>query len=108
MFEEKERIVEVIEEGRIIKVSERYARREGLPILRRPKSEEMQGNIASFPPSTSSKKIVKEENRRPLLDYMYKPRDWKEKQVISELVDNFNWTIRSERKKKCLTRVRGY
>ena len=32
------------------------------------------------------------------------PKSWKKQQVTQELVDNFNWQIRIERKRKGLTR----
>ena len=35
-----ENLVEAIEEGKIVKVSEKYAKREGLPILRKSRKEE--------------------------------------------------------------------
>jgi len=103
MILEEENLVEAIEDGKIVRVTEKHAKREGLPILRKSKSQEVQQNLTTLPPGSALKKI-KEENRRPLLDQMYRPKDWKEKQVSSELIDNFHWYIRTERKKRGLTR----
>lgn len=96
-----EKIVEAIEDGKIVRVPESYARRESLPILRRSAVEEMSKNPQQ----------VQEKNKRMQSDYkvdimekLKKKTSWKEKQVLSELLENFNWIIKTERRKKGLTR----
>lgn len=99
----QDKIVEVIEDGRIVRVSETYARREGLPILRKPKAVEDAETAAQAQAQTQSK-AMRNESRLGFIDTLYKPADWREKQVMSELVDNFNWVIRDARKRKGLNR----
>lgn len=97
-----EKLVEVIEDGRISKVTENYARREGLPILRRvatPKPVEER-----LPPSGIKTNLTKRLNRGLIVDNFRKP-DWKEDQVLHELVENFHWKIRVERRRKGLSRL---
>lgn len=91
-----DRVVEAIEDGKIVKVSEEYARREDLPILRRSVMHELQESVQELPPGTPEK--VKQELE------IKEEKDWREKQVVSELVENFNWQIRLERRKKGITR----
>lgn len=93
-----ERLVVAIEDGRIVRVSEDYARREGLTILRRPSYAQDKST------SEAEKKKNMQEFRPHILDTLKKPVGWKEKQVLSELVDNFHWLIKTERKKRNLSR----
>ncbi|MBU0466636.1 MAG: hypothetical protein KJ718_04815 [Nanoarchaeota archaeon] len=95
-----ENLVEAIEEGRIVKVPESYARREGLVILKKP---EIPLNNPGTTPSFYSH-TEKKEPKRPFTDYISKKPDWREQQVISELLDNFHWHIRLQRKRMGLTR----
>lgn len=95
-----DKLVEAIEEGRIVKVPENYAKRQGLIILK--KSEIPTAGHGVTPSFYSQEQ--KKEKMKPLAVFMAKKPDWKEKQVISELVDNFHWQIRSERRKKGITR----
>jgi ribosome-binding protein aMBF1 (putative translation factor) len=92
----EERIVEAIEDGRIVRVTESYARKEDLPILRRSAMQELQKSVNELAPGTPER--IKKEIE------IKKDQDWREQQVISELVDNFNWIIRVERRKKGITR----
>mgnify|MGYP001593161429 CR=1 FL=1 len=98
--EQNERMVEAIEEGRIVFVPERYAIRENLTILKKPE-------IKRIPLTAHTNKqmspIVSRGKEHPL-ESIKRSMDWKEKQVISELIVNFNWHIRTERKKRGLTR----
>ncbi|MEK6854762.1 MAG: hypothetical protein AABX73_00910 [Nanoarchaeota archaeon] len=95
--------VEAIEEGRIIKVSEDYAKREGLTILKKLTTEQLKEKLLS-PYSNNKIKKLEKEDRRSFLDNLRKPLSWKEKQVILELVDNFNWRISTERKRRGISR----
>ena len=97
-------IVEAIEEGKIVRVSESYAKREGLPILRKSRLTPSQEKVISQEAKKSIQKEFRDERSRRLLDYLRKPTDWKEKQVISELVPNFSWEIARARRTKGLTR----
>ena len=94
--------VEAIEEGKIVRVSEKYAKREGLPILRKQQVIQFQRTTSQLH-QTKLKSMLEQDKRHPT-DYLKRKPEWKEKQVISELVDNFNWTIKSERRKKGITR----
>jgi ribosome-binding protein aMBF1 (putative translation factor) len=94
-YGEQKRMVEAIEEGKIVKVSEDYAKREGLMILRRPEIDfKVDGSIASR----------EDDERRLLMDDFRKPLDWKDNRVAKDLVENFHWHIARERRRKNTTR----
>ena len=85
--------VDAIEDGRIVKVSEDYAKREGLTILRK-RAEEVQNKPAQ----------KKDEGNKFLFDDFRKPLRMKDNQVFSELVDNFHWILSKKRKDLGLSR----
>ena len=89
--------VEVIEEGKIVEVSEDYALREGLPILRKSSI-----NVEENSEKVESRK--EEEERRLLMDDYRKPLDWRDNKIVKELVDNFHWHILRERRRKGISR----
>ena len=90
----EEKIVDAIEEGKIVRVSEAYAIREGLPILRK--------KTAGFLPEQGKKK--EEEEARLMMDDYRKPLKWGENKVVKDLVINFNWYVSRERRKRNLSR----
>lgn len=94
-MEDPYKIVEAIESGKIVKVPEFYAKREGLIILKKPEIQ---------PSPSPSYLEEKQERTKSLTDYMKKKPDWREKQVMSELVENFHWQIRAARRQKGLSR----
>ena len=85
--------VDAIEDGRIVKVSEDYARREGLMILRK-RVEEVQNKPVQ----------KKDEGNKFLFDDFRRPLKMKDNQVFSELVDNFHWILSKKRKGLGLSR----
>lgn len=105
-------IVEAIEDGKIVTVSEDYAKREGLPILRRSNIEGKEKKQVSeselikrkefagrgvFEDHRAKKGILSfEEYRRPLRR--------SESDVTNELIDNFHWEILKKRKEKEISR----
>lgn len=101
MYEEEEKIVEAIQDGRIIRATEAYAKREGLAILRRPVYQEAKKNLSH---EQEKQKRTAQEFKHSLKESLYSPPSWKEKQVLSELLPNFHWVIRNERKKRNLTK----
>ena len=94
--------VEAIENGKIVKVSEQYAKREGLPIIRRPNIGQISEQARPLPPSMETRLRIGERK------HVHSPPkthdNWKKQQVVSELVENFHWHIRMTRRKKGLTR----
>lgn len=100
--------VEAIEEGRIVRVTENYAKREGLPILRKPeirKSEIQKSDVQER--IISQRREIRSKPKETMLgmyDTIRKKPSWKEKQVTSELIPNWQWYIRMQRRKKSLTR----
>ncbi len=97
IFKEKE--VDAIEDGKIVRVSEKYARREGLPIVRthgQAVENEKKENVEQR----------KRENKGSFIgfDEFRKPLNWKKSQVELELVDNFHWEISKRRKEMGLSR----
>ncbi|MFH1803171.1 MAG: hypothetical protein ABH864_07030 [archaeon] len=96
-FEQK-KLVEAIEEGRIVRVPEQYAKREGLLILKRPAMQVQQSQTPSYLEKRDK------DRTKPLTEYIRSKPDWREKQVMSELVENFHWQIRYNRRRLGLTR----
>ncbi len=94
--------VEAIEDGRIVKVTEYYARREGLFILRKVSGEEI-SKPKIQPYELKTRRERKEEEKLRFEDFR-KPLNWRKNQVISELKDNFQWSVVSERKRRNMTR----
>lgn len=88
-------MVEAIEEGKIVKVSERYAIREGLMILRKPRFESER---------TKPSGAREDNEQRLLMDDFRKPLNWKENKVVKELIDNFHWHIARERRRREMKR----
>lgn len=88
------REVEAIEEGKIVKVSEDYALKEGLPIIRKNLSKE------------TERFKEREEAKEKIFgaDEFRKPLDWKERKEIRGLIDNFHWEILRRRRVMNLTR----
>jgi ribosome-binding protein aMBF1 (putative translation factor) len=104
MEDSEKPMVEVIEEGRITKVPEIYALREGLPILRRIKVEKkIVEDVADMMPI--SRRSTSDTLNRGMVVDNFRRHDWKENQVLLELVENFHWMIRSERRKRGLSRI---
>ncbi len=103
-----EHVVEAIEDGRIVRVSELYAKREGLPIIRRSRADFVREQISS--PSVEDRSLQKSQeqdknlSRHSFVESLQKPKDWKENQVMSELVDNFGWRVSIGRKHRGITR----
>src|SRR3989344_6779959 len=96
--------VEAIENGRIIKVLEAYAKKEGLPILRKSIQSQNSQQRVQIDVKNKIEKEYRDERSKRLLDHLRKPSGWKEKQVISELVQNFNWQIARRRRDRGMTR----
>jgi ribosome-binding protein aMBF1 (putative translation factor) len=99
---EEDMLVEAIEEGRIVKVPEFYAKSEGLPIIRKPSMVELQKKASNLVPGLQEK--ISQENKKPFSELLQNPKSWKKQQVTSELLDNFHWNIRIERKRRGISR----
>jgi ribosome-binding protein aMBF1 (putative translation factor) len=95
----KAQFVEVIEDGRIVKVTEDYARREGLLILRR------QSQISDSPLTPKEKKDEGARRSKGFIgmDDLRKPLR-KDSEILKELVENFHWILVQRRKARALTR----
>jgi len=85
-------MVDAIEEGKIVKVTEDYATREGLPILKKAKEK-------IFPPA---RKLKKDEDN--FFEDLTKLPNHKKSQVTSELIENFNWRITNRRRSLGISR----
>jgi len=90
-MESDNKMVEAIEEGKIVKVDESYAIREGLPIIRKP-----QYRIGNQSNEGAQSKGLE----RPSLSLksFRKPLDWQKNKVVKELVPNFHWEILKRRR----------
>ena len=94
----KTAVVDAIEDGRIVRVSEDYAKREGLLILRKPIEEVKQTISGRREDSVRKNKgfIGMEDLRKPL--------STKNNEILRELIENFHWTLVQKRKGRLLTR----
>lgn len=90
------KIVDAIENGKIVKVTEEYALREGLMILKREEKDDRY--------VITQKPRKQEEEPRVGFEELRKPLGWKKKQVVAELIDNFHWAVANERKVRNLGR----
>ena len=109
--------VEAIEEGRIVKVTEDYARREGLLIVRK-QSDSTEGNVSSNLSGFRQELVVgglgsgisgvpdrgRMSRRDFKMETLRKPLHYYKNEVVADLVDNFHWQISSVRKAKNMTR----
>lgn len=95
--------VEAIEAGRIVKVSEDYARREGLLIVRKKNGATVP---ESFSPSPTFIKHKDNPLRKDLSPFekLRKPLGYYKNDVITDLIDNFHWEIVRGRKIKNMAR----
>lgn len=96
--------VDAIEEGRIVRVTERYAKMEGLTILSRPlDSQSQEGNAGGAGGYTGSSRFKKKQSLLNFDKYR-KPLDYRKNNVIAELMENFHWELGKLRKARCMTR----
>ncbi len=94
------RFVEAIDDGRIVKVPEDYAVKEGLMILRRPRIVQ-----ESTQKSQEFKKLQLEKRERDFFSLDKFRKSFRQKNdVIQSLLDNFHWVLTSRRKQLNLTR----
>jgi len=91
-------IVEALEDGRIVLVSEEYARREGLLIIRSNSERDLSKEAYVKP----EKELVPIKRGIKPFDEFRKPL--KKNNVISELKDNSHWTLLSMRKQRGMSR----
>lgn len=96
------KLVEAIEEGKIVNVPEEYAIRERLPILRKPqievigKSKEAGKNIDA--------KDLRGVDRKEIFGLNFRKPWRKRNDVIEALIDNFHWVIAAKRRQLGMTR----
>ncbi len=88
------KMVEAIDEGRIVCVSEEYAVREGLMILRKPHM------------AAPAQPLVEErpEKRSSGIDALRKPLRYKQNDIAPSLVEHFHWVVAQKRKERNMTR----
>ena len=92
------KLVDAIDEGRIVRVTEEYAIREGLLILRRPMIVP-----ANQKPEFKRLEAERKEKEAFSLDRFRKPlRD--KNNVVASLINHFHWQIREKRKQRNMTR----
>jgi len=92
-------MVDAIEEGKIVRVTKDYARKEGLLVLRQIVSEKKETETHGW-----QRKYGKKEEGRVLFDDFRKPLHWRNNQVFVELIDNFHWEIMKARKRRNMMR----
>ena len=96
MIEYSESFVDAIEEGRIVRVSVDYAKREGLLILRKP--------IEEVKSTTSGKRedSVRKNKGFIGMEDLRKPLSTKNNEILQELKENFHWTLVQKLQEKIL------
>ena len=94
------KMVDAIEDGKIVRVTEEYAKQEGLFILRKPKQPFDPNEIAT---RNAIKKRFSEEKSYDL-ESLRRPLGWSKTQVVLELVENFQWQISTARRSKNISR----
>ena len=98
-----ERMVEAIEEGKIVKVSESYAKKEGLLILRKePIPQSFSEKMGYRKPG-----IIEEKKEKKFfipMDDLRKPLKRKGDDITKDLIENFHWKIVQRRRERGLTR----
>lgn len=102
-FGEEEKIVEAIDDGRIVRVSESYAKREGLLILRK-SAEKISQDGKKFNPAQQFEEDIGRNRLGYGLDNYRKSLKWQENPNVRALVNNFHWRIQKARREKGLTR----
>lgn len=96
--------VEAIEDGKIVKVTEEYAKSERLLIIRK------QNDTVAYDYAPEKKETFtrKNEDKRLRKDFtlnkMRRPLNYYKNNIINDLIDNFHWEISKARKIKNLTR----
>ncbi|MDO8460453.1 MAG: helix-turn-helix domain-containing protein [Nanoarchaeota archaeon] len=99
---DEDKKVEVIYEGRIVRVPESFAKEEGLPIIKKSRIFQLKENVENIGKMKAKQKANKEKEE--LLTNFHTPIKWKGNNVASELIDNFHWYIKKERLKRNLSR----
>lgn len=94
-------MVDAIDDGRIVRVPEKYAIREGLPILRKKEF--------SFLAGPEKQEVMKEVSRKERsqsdrMDILRRPLKKLQNNVLASLVDNFHWQIIGKRREFGLRR----
>lgn len=99
-------LVEAIENGRIVRVREDYARREGLMILRGVNIEQNKEKVSGGTETNLRKRGGDEGYARNVygVDEFRKPLHIYGNEVIRELIPNFQWEISRARRAKNITR----
>lgn len=100
----EEEMVDAVENGRVVKVKESYAKEEGLMILRRALSDEEKAKQNPGKFGSSRKRIDEEYKRNVYGDDLRKPLRWLQNKVIADLVPNFQWVINQTRRVKNISR----
>ncbi|MBS3065525.1 hypothetical protein J4229_00545 [Candidatus Pacearchaeota archaeon] len=97
MIEYSKSDVDAIEDGKIVRVSEDYAKREGLLILRKSFHELKKDSALKKDDERKNKGFIGMEDLR-------KPLNSKNNEILRELVENFHWTLIQKRKGTQMTR----
>ncbi|MEI6731791.1 MAG: hypothetical protein WCK90_03870 [archaeon] len=91
-------LVDAIEDGRLVRVTEEYARQEGLLVVKRPTPP-----IPSYDPKLGSSHMHERQGIKPF-DAFRRPLRPSKNNIINELVENFHWKIMERRKNRGLSR----
>ena len=103
---DNERMVDAIEEGKIVSVSEDYAKREGLTILRKHEPKNFLERNKQSQPASPRAGIEGRSYKKGILSFeeLRKPLDWRKNQIVQELAEDFHWLITKARRERNMTR----
>lgn len=94
--------VDAIEDGKIVRVTERYAKQEGLFVLKREAPVPIPMKLSE---SDSKEDPFRRKSKTPLdLDRYRRPLNYKKSNLISDMAENFHWDIIKSRKLRNMTR----
>lgn len=96
------KLIEAIEEGKIVNVPEEYAIREGLPILRKPQIEAT--GMGNADKKNIDSKDLRGVDRKEIFGLNFRKPWRKRNDVIDALIDNFHWVIAAKRRQLGITR----
>ncbi len=110
------RLFDAISDEGVVKICEKCARDEHIPIIRRPTTfqlkeaerkqtfyERASSSIKEAEKRENPEKKLQETTLREIVDRNYESKAPKKKELRPEMIDNFHWTIMRARRRKKLT-----
>lgn len=96
-----EEYVDAIEDGKIVRVSSSYAKKEGLMVLRKQVVPVVSENK---PVEKPAQDMVRRKKPMFEIDKFRRPLNYKDNNILGDLIPNFHWEISVARKARNMTR----